>query len=66
MVCSDPTQKVPGTGPDGVPGNSDDGYGNDFIYGTFTLNARTHTPDASGSGFTIAKPIHSMGAISGS
>ena len=46
--------------------NRDDGYGNDFIYGTFTLNARTHIPDASGSGFTIAKPIHSMGAISGS
>ena len=66
MVCSDPHAEGSGTGPDGVPGNSDDGYGNDFIDGTFTLNARTHTPDASGSGFTIAKPSDSMGSISGS
>lgn len=66
MECSDPHAEGSGTGPDGVPGTGDDGYGNDYIDGTFTLNARTHTPDASGSGFTITKPTDSMGAISGS
>ena len=66
MEASDPHAEGSGTGPDGVPGNADDGFGNDFIDGTFTLNARTHTPDASGSGFSITKPTDSLGSISGS
>jgi hypothetical protein len=66
MDCSDPHAEGSGTGPDGVPGNADDGYGNDYIDGTFTLNARSHTPDASGSGFTFTAPTDSMGSISGS
>lgn len=66
MSCSDPHAEGSGTGPDGVPGNADDGFGNDYIDGTFTLNARSHTPDASGSGLSFTAPTDSMGSISGS
>ena len=31
-----------------------------------TLNGRTHTPDASGSGFSFSAPTVSVGTISGS
>jgi len=54
-------------GPDGVPGTGDDAAGyTDSIDGTLTLNARAHTPDASGSGFSFTTPTDSVGSFSGS
>jgi len=53
-------------GPDGVAGTGDEGFGNDYIDGTVTLNGNTFTPDASGSGFSFTAPTVSVGTISGS
>ena len=64
---SDPHAEGAGDlGPDGIAGTGDEGFGNDFIDGTLTLNGRTHTPDASGSGFSFTTPTVSVGTISGS
>ena len=64
---SDPHAEGAGAlGPDGIAGTGDEGFGNDFIDGTLTLNGRTHTPDASGSGFSFTTPTVSVGTISGS
>lgn len=64
---SDPHVEGSGSlGPDGLPSTGDEGFGNDFIDGTLTLNARRQQPAASGSGFSFATPTDSMGAISGS
>lgn len=61
----DPHAAGSGVGPDGVPGNADDSYNNDYIDGTLTLNARRVQPNANGSGFSFAAPTVSAGAISG-
>ena len=53
-------------GPDGIAGTGDESYNNDYIDGTMTLNARTRTPAASGSGFSFTAPTVSMGNITGS
>tara|TARA_B100001057_G_C22813570_1_gene936451 strand:- start:127 stop:1173 length:1047 start_codon:yes stop_codon:yes gene_type:complete len=54
-------------GPDGVPSTADDADGyTDSIDGTLTINGRTHTPDASGSGFSFTAPTVASGSISGS
>ena len=54
-------------GPDGVPSTADDADGyTDSIDGTLTINGRTHTPDASGSGFSFTAPTVASGTISGS
>lgn len=64
---SDPHAEGAGAlGPDGQASTGDEGYGNDYVDGTMTLNARTSTPAASGSGFSFTAPTVSMGAISGS
>lgn len=64
---SDPHAEGSGAlGPDGVAGTGDEAYGNDYVDGTITLNGRTHTPDASGSGFSFTAPSVSVGTISGS
>jgi hypothetical protein len=64
---SDPHAEGAGAlGPDGIAGTGDEGYGNDYVDGTITLNGRTHTPDASGSGFSFTAPSVSVGSISGS
>lgn len=64
---SDPHAQGAGAlGPDGIASTGDEAYGNDFIDGTMTLNARRHSPNASGSGFSFAVPTDSMGSISGS
>ena len=54
-------------GPDRVPSTADDADGyTDSIDGTLTINGRTHTPDASGSGFSFTAPTVASGTISGS
>ncbi len=54
-------------GPDGVPSTADDADGyTDSIDGTLTINGRTHTPDANGSGFSFTAPTVASGTISGS
>jgi hypothetical protein len=53
-------------GSDGVAGTGDEGFGNDSIDGTLTLNGRILTPNASGSGFSFTAPTVSVGTISGS
>ena len=64
---SDPHAEGSGAlGPDGVAGTGDEDYNNDGIDGTITLNGRTSTPDASGSGFSFSAPAVSVGTISGS
>ena len=64
---SDPHAEGSGAlGPDGIAGTGDEAFGNDFIDGTMTLNGRTQTPDASGSGFSFTAPTVSVGTISGS
>lgn len=64
---SDPHAEGAGAlGPDGVASTGDEGYGNDYVDGTITLNGRTHTPNASGSGFSFTAPTVSVGSISGS
>ena len=64
---SDPHAEGAGAlGPDGIAGTGDEGYGNDYVDGTITLNGRTHSPDASGSGFSFTAPTVSVGTISGS
>jgi len=64
---SDPHAEGSGAlGPDGIAGTGDEGFGNDYVDGTMTLNGRTHTPDASGSGFSFTAPTVSVGSISGS
>ena len=64
---SDPHAEGSGAlGPDGVAGTGDEAFGNDYVDGTMTLNGRTHTPDASGSGFSFTAPTVSVGTISGS
>ena len=64
---SDPHAEGAGAlGPDGVASTGDEGFGNDFIDGTMTLNSRLGTPAASGSGFSFTAPSVSMGSISGS
>ena len=64
---SDPHAEGSGAlGPDGVAGTGDEDYNNDGVDGTITLNGRTSTPDASGSGFSFATPTDSMGNITGS
>lgn len=55
-----------GTGPDGIPGTGDDGYGNDTVDGTLTLNVRVQEPTGGSSGISVAKPTESAGSISGS
>lgn len=50
-------------GPDGAPSTGDEGFGNDFIDGTMTLNARRRQPDASGSGFSFPTPTDGMANI---
>ena len=63
---SDPHAEGAGAlGPDGVASTGDEGFGNDFIDGTMTLNSRLGTPAASGSGFSFTAPTVSMGSISG-
>ena len=63
---SDPHAEGAGSlGPDGVASTGDEGFGNDFIDGTMTLNSRLGTPAASGSGFSFTAPTVSMGSISG-
>ena len=63
---SDPHAEGAGAlGPDGIASTGDEAFGNDFIDGTMTLNARTKAPSASGSGFTFDSPTVSMGNISG-
>ena len=61
----DPHAAGSGVGPDGIPGNADDSYNNDYIDGTLTLNIRQSVPAASGSGFSFSAPTVSAGAISG-
>jgi hypothetical protein len=64
---SDPHAEGSGAlGPDGIAGTGDEDYNNDGVDGTITLNGRTHTPDASGSGFSFSAPTVSVGTISGS
>ena len=64
---SDPHAEGSGAlGPDGVAGTGDEDYNNDGVDGTITLNGRTSTPDASGSGFSFSAPTVSVGTISGS
>ena len=64
---SDPHAEGAGDlGPDGIAGTGDEGFGNDFIDGTMTLNSRLGTPAASCSGFSFTAPSVSMGSISGS
>lgn len=64
---SDPHAEGAGAlGPDGIASTGDEGFGNDFIDGTMTLNSRLRTPDASGSGFTFPTITVSMGNITGS
>lgn len=55
-----------GTGPDGIPGTGDDGYGNDTVDGTLTLNVRVQEPTGGSSGISVAKPTETAGSISGS
>ena len=63
---SDPHAEGSGAlGPDGVAGTGDEAFGNDSVDGTMTLNGRTGTPDASGSGFSFTAPTVSVGSISG-
>ena len=63
---SDPHAEGSGAlGPDGVAGTGDEAFGNDSVDGTMTLNGRTGTPDASGSGFSFTTPTVSVGSISG-
>tara|TARA_R110001632_G_scaffold51810_1_gene128853 strand:+ start:808 stop:1827 length:1020 start_codon:yes stop_codon:yes gene_type:complete len=64
---SDPHAEGSGAlGPDGIAGTGDEDFNNDGIDGTITLNGRTKTPGASGSGFSFSAPTVSVGAISGS
>ena len=64
---SDPHAEGAGAlGPDGIASTGDEGYGNDYIDGTITLNSRIKAPAASGSGFTFTSPTVSMGNITGS
>jgi hypothetical protein len=64
---SDPHAEGSGAlGPDGIAGTGDEDYNNDGVDGTITLNGRTSTPDASGSGFSFSAPSVSVGTISGS
>lgn len=64
---SDPHAEGAGAlGPDGQASTGDEGYGNDYIDGTITLNGNTFTPNASGSGFSFTAPTVSVGSISGS
>ena len=64
---SDPHAEGSGAlGPDGIAGTGDENYNNDGVDGTITLNGRTHSPDASGSGFSFTAPTVSVGTISGS
>ena len=64
---SDPHAEGSGAlGPDGVAGTGDEDFNNDGVDGTITLNGRTSTPDASGSGFSFSAPTVSVGTISGS
>ena len=50
-----------------MPSTADDADGyTDSIDGTLTINGRTHTPDASGSGFSFTAPTVASGTISGS
>ena len=66
-VFSDPHAEGSGAlGPDGIAGTGDEGFGNDYVDGTITLNCRRHQPDASGSGFSFPTPTDSMGNITGS
>jgi len=64
---SDPHAQGSGAlGPDGIASSGDEGYGNDYVDGTLSLNARRWSPAASGSGFTIYSATDSMGNITGS
>lgn len=64
---SDPHAEGSGAlGPDGIASTGDEAYGNDYVDGTITLNGRTHTPAASGSGFSFTTPTVSVGSITGS
>ena len=64
---SDPHAEGSGAlGPDGIAGTGDEDFNNDGVDGTITLNGRTSTPDASGSGFSFSAPSVSVGTISGS
>tara|TARA_R110001592_G_scaffold6330_5_gene34121 strand:- start:6677 stop:7696 length:1020 start_codon:yes stop_codon:yes gene_type:complete len=64
---SDPHAEGSGAlGPDGVAGTGDEDFNNDGVDGTITLNGRTATPNASGSGFSFSAPTVSVGTISGS
>ena len=64
---SDPHAEGSGAlGPDGIASSGDEGFGNDEVDGTITLNGRTKTADASGSGFSFSAPTVSVGTISGS
>lgn len=64
---SDPHAEGAGAlGPDGQASTGDEGYGNDYIDGTITLNGNTFTPNASGSGFSFTAPTVSVGTITGS
>ena len=64
---SDPHAEGSGAlGPDGIAGTGDEDFNNDGVDGTLTLNGRTKTPDASGSGFSFSAPTVSVGTISGS
>ncbi len=63
---SDPHAEGAGAlGPDGIASTGDEAFGNDFIDGTMTLNARIKAPSASGSGFSFDSPSVSMGNITG-
>jgi len=64
---SDPHAEGSGAlGPDGIAGTGDEDFNNDGIDGTLTLNGRTKTPGANGSGFSFSAPSVSVGSISGS
>lgn len=55
-----------GDGPDGIPGTGDDGYGNDTVNGTLSLNIRVQQPTGGSSGISVSKPTDNAGTISGS
>ena len=64
---SDPHAEGSGAlGPDGQASTGDEDFNNDGIDGTITLNGRTSTPDAFGSGFSFTAPTVAVGTISGS
>ena len=64
---SDPHAEGSGAlGPDGQASTGDEDFNNDGIDGTITLNGRTSTPNATGSGFSFTAPTVAVGTISGS